>query len=551
MSLRAATALAVLLVAVIGLCSVPALLGGFVYDDELVKSHALFDGWENLWLAFQRTSHDYWPDMLNAASGSTYRPLPVASLVATNVLFGRQPLPHHLVSLALHTLTTAMVGLFGCDFRRYQLPPCWLFATALFALHPLVGETFLWISGRNDLLAGCTLASTALLLQARSQGVRPAQHDLSFTAACATTLSFGALCKEPFLVAATFLLVAEVATATRKRALWPALLAWAFAVIVTTRLRILAAPHARSVGSVLLDREFLLRVPHALALGLETLFVPRARPMRAFSWELEQPWTAPQLCLLVGTLGVMLWLLCRAQLRAAILLLGAAATLAPSAAVADYFWLGLDRYVHLPFILLLMAAAPLAPRLQARLDGLGPAPRRWLGTACAALLGWFALSSWSTATSFASQTEFSRALITARPADPSGYLVGAASVDDAGRQAVITYLQAMSERDLSPAFVHAVVLAQARYGLHRAVVVTLERAARNYPDNAHVRFDLLELRGAQHRFHEGLELSDGLLRDARLCPVARAKLIEWDGERALPDSVRERLRAQLRAHPCG
>jgi hypothetical protein len=387
-----------------------------------------------------------------------------------------------------------------------------------------------------------------------------------FGLSCAALLAFGALCKETFLVAAGFLVLADLvaspagAPAERRspRARWshgaPVLLGFAFAFALMRVLRAHAAASAaaaRGAGSIVLDPGFWVRLPHVLALGLETLLVPAPRPMRALSWEFEQPWTAAQAAALALAIALALWMLRAKRWDTLLLLAGAGASLAPTAIVAGYFWLGFDRYLYLPLILLLAALAPHAPALQARIEARAAAARPALAVAAASLTAWFAYATWTTATFFAGNAAFAGALISARPADPSGYLIGAASVDASGRAAVAEYLRGLVGRDLPPAFVHAVALQQSRFGLYAEVKQTLERAAARFPDDAQVHFDLLELRGAQHRFSEGLALSKALLNDAHFCPATQAKLREWAADTALPDEIRQQLRSQLAASPCG
>ena len=126
-----------LVTAVIILCSLPALRGGFVYDDHFIAEHPLFDGVDNLLPSFIRTSHDYVPNIVETATGVLYRPLPAATFVATNVVFGRVPLPHHLVSLALHLVISALIISLGCDLRTSRVPALAVLAGFVYGLHPL------------------------------------------------------------------------------------------------------------------------------------------------------------------------------------------------------------------------------------------------------------------------------------------------------------------------------------------------------------------------------------------------------------------------------
>jgi len=80
-----------------------------------------------------------------------YRPLTTLSLDLTNRLLGDAPTPHHLIQLLLHWL--ACLALYGLA-RRLLSSRLWGAAAALlFAVHPLVMHTTLWVGDRSDALA--------------------------------------------------------------------------------------------------------------------------------------------------------------------------------------------------------------------------------------------------------------------------------------------------------------------------------------------------------------------------------------------------------------
>lgn len=88
----------------------------------------------------------------SAGHASNWHPLTWLSHMLDVELFGVDPGPHHLVSLALHVLNALL--LLGV-LRRLTgaLWPSALVA-ALFALHPLHVESVAWIAERKDVLAG-------------------------------------------------------------------------------------------------------------------------------------------------------------------------------------------------------------------------------------------------------------------------------------------------------------------------------------------------------------------------------------------------------------
>jgi hypothetical protein len=101
-------------------------------------------------------------------SGSLYyRPLIGLSFLADTLLHGLSPFWMHLENILLHLINAVLVffivyHLLPENNRNTSLAP--LFASFLFALHPLNTESVNWISGRTDVLATMFLLVTSLLL---------------------------------------------------------------------------------------------------------------------------------------------------------------------------------------------------------------------------------------------------------------------------------------------------------------------------------------------------------------------------------------------------
>jgi len=88
----------------------------------------------------------------SAGHASNWHPLTWLSHMLDVALFGVEPGAHHLVSLALHVLSSLLLlgvlrGLTGAPWRSALV-------AALFALHPLHVESVAWIAERKDVLAG-------------------------------------------------------------------------------------------------------------------------------------------------------------------------------------------------------------------------------------------------------------------------------------------------------------------------------------------------------------------------------------------------------------
>jgi len=118
---------------------VPAIRGGFVWDDEhyVTENAALrsLDGLRAIWLE-PRATPQYYP-LVHSSYWIEYR------------LWGLTPLGYHLVNVLLHA-TSAM--LLWRLLRRLGVPGAWL-AAAVFALHPVHVESVAWITERKNVLS--------------------------------------------------------------------------------------------------------------------------------------------------------------------------------------------------------------------------------------------------------------------------------------------------------------------------------------------------------------------------------------------------------------
>ena len=152
-----------------------SLGGEFVFDDtEQIVENQNIRSWDNLGKAF--TTH-VWafrerPGALNVPPPLPYyRPLFTVMLTAEYHLFGLWPQGWHLVSLLLHILCAA--GVFYVVLLMSGRNLVALFASILFAVHPVHAESVSWISGMTDPLFGVFfLASFGFYLRARAADER-------------------------------------------------------------------------------------------------------------------------------------------------------------------------------------------------------------------------------------------------------------------------------------------------------------------------------------------------------------------------------------------
>jgi len=142
--------LAGLLILITLLAYIPAMQGGFVWDDndhltenQNVKS---LQGLARIWLA--------------PKSNYLYYPLTFSSFWLEYRLWGLNPKGYHVVNVLLHALS----GLLLYRLLLYlHVPGAWL-AAAVFALHPVHVESVAWVSERKNVLSGFFYFASAFCL---------------------------------------------------------------------------------------------------------------------------------------------------------------------------------------------------------------------------------------------------------------------------------------------------------------------------------------------------------------------------------------------------
>ena len=158
-------------------------------------------------------------------SSPYFHPITWVSHMIDAQLFGVWPGGHHLMTVALHTLSTGLLFLFL--YRATGAAGRSAFVAALFAIHPMRVESVAWVAERKDILPALALmiALNAYLSYAR----RP-----SFTRYVGVAIPFvlGMLAK-PILITFPFvLLLVDIWPVGRAGASWLAFRASARALIV-------------------------------------------------------------------------------------------------------------------------------------------------------------------------------------------------------------------------------------------------------------------------------------------------------------------------------
>ena len=129
-----------LIVLLVFLAYLPALHGGFIFDDDLWM--------KNLSALFQNTSglHLMW---FQPTALPQYYPLSGTTFWLDYQFWKFWTTPYHVENVLLHALAAL---LFWRLLLRLQLPGAWL-AGAIFALHPVMVESVAWITERRNVLS--------------------------------------------------------------------------------------------------------------------------------------------------------------------------------------------------------------------------------------------------------------------------------------------------------------------------------------------------------------------------------------------------------------
>ena len=163
-----------LIVLFVFLACLPALRGGFIWDDDahLTANPCIVGplGFKEIW----------------TSSAATYYPLVLSSFWVQHALWGLKPFPYHLVNIAMHAACVVMLWLV---LRCLKVRGAWLGA-ALWGLHPVQVESVAWITElKNTQSCLFYLLAIWFFLKWRAAGTfagrKGTERDYAFALLCA------------------------------------------------------------------------------------------------------------------------------------------------------------------------------------------------------------------------------------------------------------------------------------------------------------------------------------------------------------------------------
>ena len=129
----------------------PALMAGFIWDDDIFTDARPVREWAGIW--------DIWFSPRSLTQEGHYWPVVYTSFWLEHKLWGFAPVGYHAVNILLQLVNTLLVWRL---MLRLAVPGAWLIA-AVFAVHPLHVESVAWVIERKDLLSGAFYLTAALV----------------------------------------------------------------------------------------------------------------------------------------------------------------------------------------------------------------------------------------------------------------------------------------------------------------------------------------------------------------------------------------------------
>jgi len=316
---------------------------GWVYDDvpQIPQNQNL--QWNHLGFLF---IHQLWASAAGTG-GRFYRPLLTLWFLVNKSLFGLNPHWFHITTVFAHVTAAALAFFVARALLKHTGAA--LFATAIFAFHPLQAESASWISSVNDSLAAAfCFASFLAYRKARSM-----LHDRTTWFALAGFCFLLALfTKEVSMILPGIILIDLWSDAANSRSaspprnfLVPAISTYGLVAIFWLGLRAWVIGDSTGTNSSSPSSAYLLSVPKIVLFNLYRVVLPlHLSPHYDFRL-IESPWS-PQFPLTVLALVGLAWLAVVVVRRDPSLSVAIAWLILPMLPTLNLRWMNQDDFIH-------------------------------------------------------------------------------------------------------------------------------------------------------------------------------------------------------------
>ncbi len=529
------------------LAAMPGLLGSWVGDDFHMLRNPYYGNWTHVWDVFTRNAHHYQAVDGVATTSGPYRPVTMFTLLLSHALIPK-PWLHHLVSWVLHLATGALlyVALLrqASSDARSSAQAVMLFLTAIFLLHPVAVEVYVWINGRSDLVAGFFLAALAAVLLRR-------WTDWRWEALAIALLAFlGAASKLPFVLAAVALWLGVAFRLPDRPSRWTAGVPLFAGIGFYLFLRWIYVPFFERFGAaedILFDASVWAEVPQLLAMSADALLALRAEAMHSLAWELYKPLSTGEWVGAAALFAAGFGLLWRRDIGGLAYFIGAALTIAPCVVVSQAIWLGFDRYLYMPSILFLLAGAPYVTQA---VDAWSQRGALVWGIAVALLLV-AAIGTRTASLAYVNHTAYENAMLADHPDDPTMFFYYARTSQESAQPELAR--QALAKMPGPPwpeALVMPVFVLSTELSDFRTRDIAMAHALEAHSDNPVLRAHAMRWKYERGEVADALALALSFGVGDELCPEVRRQLELWSRQTDL-EATRHSIDAAANDMRCG
>ena len=317
---------------------------GWVYDDVPQIPQNQYLQWGRLGFLF---THHLWASATET-SGRFYRPLLTLWFLINKSIFGLNPHWFHVTTVLAHVTATGLAFFIARALLADQGAA--LFATAIFAFHPLHAESASWISSVNDSLAASfCFASFLFYRKARNKQDSPAR----WWALAGVLFLLALLTKEVSIVLPGIILIdlwsgdPDSRSASSPKPYLAAISTYGPVAIfwLTLRSWVLGNSAATSWSSSTPPSAYLLSIPKIVVVNLYRVIVPlHLSPHYDFRL-VESPRSAQFLFSLLGLIALALLAIVAAR-RHPPLLVAIAWLILPMLPTLNLRWMNQDDFIH-------------------------------------------------------------------------------------------------------------------------------------------------------------------------------------------------------------